>query len=316
MTEIYIVSGFLGAGKTTLIQKMLKESFSDKKVVLLENDFGDISVDAAILNSKGIEVREINSGCICCSLSGDFTKELKALIEDFNPDVLIIEPSGVAKLSDILENCKNAGIEGVAEVKTKITVVDVKNYRKYLDNFGEFFEDQVKHGNVILLSDVEKYPERVESIVQEVQELNKKAKIYSDSWDSIKIEDILDCKNTKHEHIHSCNHDHNHHCNHEHGQNCNHEHHAEETFDTTTIYSSKVWTMEELKVTVDEMESNAKGNILRAKGIFHGKDGNFNIQYTNGELNVEQTDIDENFLCIIGEGLDESALKEIFCGEK
>ena len=144
-TEIYIISGFLGAGKTTLIQKLIKESFQKDKVVLIENDFGEISIDAALLKSSGIEVKEINAGCICCSLSGDFVKAVKELLDRFHPDKIIIEPSGVGKLSDIVKACSDQRIQQLAKVKSKITIVDVKRCKVYLHNFGEFFEDQIEN---------------------------------------------------------------------------------------------------------------------------------------------------------------------------
>lgn len=178
-TEIYVISGFLGAGKTTLIQKLLKEAFRKEKVVLIENDFGEISVDAALLKSGGIEVKEMNSGCICCSLSGDFVKALKELLDRFHPDKIIIEPSGVGKLSDIMKACSDPRVQALAKVKAKITVVDVKRCQMYLDNFGEFFEDQIQNANVILLSRTESFSDKINDAYRLVKSLNAHSTILS-----------------------------------------------------------------------------------------------------------------------------------------
>ncbi len=161
-TEIILVSGFLGAGKTTLVQKLLKEAFTGQRIALIENDFGEISIDAALLQTSGFQVREISSGCICCSLSGDFVKALKELLDACHPDRILIEPSGVGKLSDIIQACADARLRGLVRISRKITVVDVKRCAMYLENFGEFFEDQIRHTDAVVLSRVEAYPDRTE----------------------------------------------------------------------------------------------------------------------------------------------------------
>lgn len=189
--EIYIISGFLGAGKTTLIQKLLKETFQKDKVALIENDFGEISVDAALLKSGGIEVKEINSGCICCSLFGDFVKALKELLNRFNPDKIIIEPSGVGKLSDIIRACSDSRIQPLAKVKTKITVVDVKRCKMYINNFGEFFEDQIQNADVVLLSRTEDFPDKINDAYNLVKGLNTHSSILSKPWSEITAKEIL-----------------------------------------------------------------------------------------------------------------------------
>ncbi len=191
MTDIYIVSGFLGAGKTTLIQKLLKEGFQGKKAALIENDFGDISVDAALLRDGNVQVKEMNAGCICCSLSGDFVKAMKDLLDQFHPDIILIEPSGVGKLSDITKFCANPQIRSLAQIKQKITVADVKRCAIYLENFGEFFEDQIINADTILLSWAEDYPGKVKSAFQLVSRLNPDAKILSEPWMKINTARLL-----------------------------------------------------------------------------------------------------------------------------
>ncbi|HHV08753.1 MAG TPA: GTP-binding protein [Clostridiales bacterium] len=251
-TEIYVISGFLGAGKTTLIQKLLKEAFAKEKVILIENDFGEISVDAALLKSGSVEVKEINSGCICCSLSGDFVKALKEVLDRFHPDKIIIEPSGVGKLSDIVKSCSDPRIKALAEVKLKITVADVKRCKMYLENFGDFFEDQIKNADIILLSHTGHFPDKVSSAQKLIRSLNPHSAIVSKPWDQINMaeffhpvynynlhtepshgsslgyrkQDTYTNGNYGHTHHNSCEHTHHGDCDHSHHDNCDHSHHS------------------------------------------------------------------------------------------
>ncbi|KPU43862.1 putative GTP-binding protein YjiA [Oxobacter pfennigii] len=329
-TEIFIISGFLGAGKTTLIQKLLKEAFQNEKIVLIENDFGDISVDAALLKSGGIEVKEINSGCICCSLSGDFIKSLKELLERFNPDKVIIEPSGVGKLSDIIKACLDPRILSLAKVKAKITVADVKRCKMYLDNFGEFFEDQIQNADAILLSRTEEFPDRVNAAYEIIRGLNPHGAIFSKPWGQINVKEILHPHRDDgvhaghHQHAHECKcgcshngaHSHGEH-KHGHGHNCScgHNHGAEEIFDTVTIRTNQVFSIEDLKARISNMEKNARGTILRAKGILRGPVGYMNLQYLPGDIKVTECTASGDMLCIIGRNLNRQELCSLFSGE-
>ncbi len=315
MTGIYIISGFLGAGKTTLIRKLLIEAFHKEKVVLIENDFGEISVDAALLKSGGVEVKEINSGCICCSLYGDFVKAIKEILARFHPDHIIIEPSGVGKLSDIERACKDPGLQSLAEVKSKITVVDAKRCKAYLDNFGEFFEDQIKNADVVLLSRASDYPDKIDAAVDLIKELNAHSNILSKSWDQISAKEILNGRG--HEHIHGphCGHDHehDHDCDHDHGHD--HSHSADEVFDTVTVRTNRRFTDEELKNCIDRMERDLSGTVLRAKGILRGINGYVDLQYLPGDLKLTNCNIGGDMLCIIGRGLNQHELNRLFKGE-
>ena len=316
--EIYIISGFLGAGKTTLIQKLLRETFSKEKIVLIENDFGEISIDAALLKSGGVEVKEINSGCICCSLSGDFVKAMKELLDRFHPDKIVIEPSGVGKLSDIIKACSDPRIQPFAKIKKKITVVDVKRCKLYLDNFGEFFEDQIKNADVVLLSRSEDFPDRVKDAHKLVRSLNAHAAIVSKPWDQINTAELLH----PHDHDH---HEHSEHCHahgcgcvnsgNDHGHACGHSHSAEEAFDTVTIRTKKVFSMEDLKARVSNMEQSAKGTILRAKGIVRSANGYINLQYLPGDIRITGCAVGGGMLCIIGRNLNRQELCALFGGE-
>ncbi|ATW25461.1 CobW family GTP-binding protein [Candidatus Formimonas warabiya] len=315
-TEIYIISGFLGAGKTTLIQKLLKEAFMNHKVALIENDFGEISVDAALLKSGGIEVKEINSGCICCSLSGDFVKALKELLSRFHPDKIVIEPSGVGKLSDIMKACSDPLIQPHAKVMAKITVADVKRCKMYLDNFGEFFEDQIQHADVILLSRTENLPDKVDNARKLLKSLNTQAVIFSKPWNRITASEILFPAQEYHTHsahrdlIHMCN------CG-QHGQehDCDHNHGAEDIFDTVTIRTNQIFSMEDLKARVSNMERIAQGTILRAKGIVRGTNGYINLQYLPGDIRMTNCATGGDMLCIIGRNLNRQELVCLFNGK-
>lgn len=321
VTEIYVISGFLGAGKTTLIQKLLKESFKNERVVIIENDFGEISVDAALLESGGIEVKEINSGCICCSLSGDFVKAVKELLDRFHPDKIIIEPSGVGKLSDIMKACADQRIQALARVKAKITIVDVKRCKMYLDNFGEFFEDQIKNADAVLLSRTGEFPDKVDDACKLIKSLNAHSVILSKPWDQLRADEILfpqaDLHNPQKRsgHTHKCGcHHHDAHHHEEHGV-CDHDHSAEDVFDTVTIRTNREFTTEDLKAYMYKLEHNPSGTVLRAKGIVRGVNGYVNLQYLPGDLKITNCATGGDMLCIIGRNLNRPDLIKLFSGE-
>ncbi len=317
MSEIYIISGFLGAGKTTFIQKLLKEAFHNDKIVLIENDFGDISVDAALLKTGGIEVKELNSGCICCSLSGDFVKSLKEISDRFHPDKVIIEPSGVGKLSDIIRACEDERLNGLYEIKAKITVADIKRCRSYLDNFGEFFEDQIINADVVLFSRAESFPGMPTDACKLIRSLNRNAVIYSEPWDNLDMESLLLSADVgRHSHTYCCNHEeHDHdHCHHEEHGDCV-KHGAEEAFDTVTIRTDKKYSVSELSALMYRAEHELNGDILRAKGIVRGNKGYVNIQYVPGSLKINDCTAKGDMFCFIGKNLDRRKLTELFSGK-
>lgn len=318
MSEIYIISGFLGAGKTTFIQKLLKESFHEQKVVLIENDFGDISVDAALLKAGGVEVKELNSGCICCSLSGDFVKSLREISERFNPDKVIIEPSGVGKLSDIIKVCEDKRLNGLYQIKAKIVIADIKRCRTYLNNFGEFFEDQIINADTVLLSRAESFPDMAEESSALIKSLNRNTVIFSEPWDCLNTEDILFSAGRNSQLYANCCHRDEHGadcCHHEeHDHDCCH-HDAEETFDTVTIKMGKKYSAQDLKALMYRAEHDLPGSILRAKGIVRGNKGYFNMQYVPGSLEINDCDAKGGLLCFIGKELDKPELIKLFGGK-
>ena len=192
MTKIDIISGFLGAGKTTFIKKMIEEAFVGEKLVLIENEFGEVGIDGGFLKDSGIEITEMNSGCICCSLVGDFGKNLNEVITKFHPDRILIEPSGVGKLSDVMKSVIDVEKEQDVKLNALVTVVNAKKASKQMKAFGEFFNNQIGFATTIVLSRTQSTtPEQLELCVKQMQELNGKAAIITTPWDAIKGEQIL-----------------------------------------------------------------------------------------------------------------------------
>ena len=198
MTKIDIFSGFLGAGKTTLIKKLIKESFAGQKVVLIENEFGEIGIDGGFLKESGIQINELNAGCICCSLVGDFRAALQQVVDQYHPDRIVIEPSGVGKLSDVTR-----AVEGVAEhldvqLNSFVTVADVNKVKMYMKNFGEFYDDQISHASCIILSRTQTASEeKIAAAVAMLREKNPTATIVTTAWDALTGEQILNAMSTK-----------------------------------------------------------------------------------------------------------------------
>jgi len=237
MTKIDIISGFLGAGKTTLIKKLLEEAYKGEKVVLIENEFGEIGIDGGFLKDAGVEITEMNSGCICCSLVGDFGKSLKEVLERFSPDRVIIEPSGVGKLSDVIKAVQNVQEDLTdAKLNSFSTVVDVSKAAMYMKNFGEFFNNQVESAKTIILSRTQKYDAaKTEVVVGKLRAQNPKAILITTAWDEIDGKVILSAMEQQtsfeKELLEEAHHHHEHH-HHEHGEDCtcgchdhDHEHH-------------------------------------------------------------------------------------------
>lgn len=247
MTKVDIISGFLGAGKTTFIKELIEKVFAGEKLVLIENEFGEIGIDGGFLQDAGIEITEMNSGCICCTLVGDFSVALKKVLDEYHPDHVIIEPSGVGKLSDVAAAIENVKEDADIEIEGRITVVDGKKAKMYLDNFGEFFENQVQHASTIVISRTQNMTdEKIEACVHLLREKNDKATIISTPWDQLsgdairhalehgaEIEGLFE-HHHDHEHHHhdhdeecTCGHHHEHH--HDHDEECtcghHHEHH-------------------------------------------------------------------------------------------
>lgn len=228
MTKIDIISGFLGAGKTTFIKKMLEDVFQGEKIVLIENEFGEIGIDGGFLKDSGIEISELNSGCICCSLVGDFGKNLREVMERFHPDRILIEPSGVGKLSDVMKSVQEVEVENEVKLNGRITVVNTPKATKQMKAFGEFFNNQIEYATVVVLSRTQNVkPEQTELVAAAIREKNPKAAIITTPWDDIdgkQIYKVIEQQKTIEEELmeeHKCQHGS------EHGHEEEHERHHE-----------------------------------------------------------------------------------------
>ena len=328
MTKIDIFSGFLGAGKTTLIKKMIKEAYAGQKLVLIENEFGEIGIDGGFLQEAGIEITEMNSGCICCSLVGDFGKALEQVISQYAPDRILIEPSGVGKLSDVKAAVEKVVCDTVS-LGSLVTVADAGKCKMYMKNFGEFYNDQVETAGTIVLSRTDGIAEeKLHTCVEMLQEKNPKAVVVTTPWDQLTGDQILQameqgntmlhdmeekhhhhhdehcdcgCHEHHHEHHHhdehcGC-HDH-HHEHHHHDEHCgcgchdhdhHHHHHADEVFTSWGVETPKKFTEEEIRTVLASFDEDDHGMVLRAKGIVAAREGQWiHFDYVPGEMNIRR----------------------------
>ncbi len=320
MTKVDIISGFLGAGKTTFIKQLINQVYNGQKLVLIENEFGEIGIDGGFLQDAGIEITEMNSGCICCTLVGDFSEALKKVIDEYHPDRVIIEPSGVGKLSDVAKAVEDVKEIADIEVASKIAVVDGKKAKLYLKNFGEFFQDQVAHATTIVISRTQMMAdEKVEECVHMLREENEHATIISTPWEQLEGEAI---KHALHHHDlhmeHEHHHEHHHH-GHEEGCTCgcggHHHHHADEVFTSWGKENAHKYTVEELENIVHVLaEGEAYGTVLRAKGIVAMEDGTwkqFDLVPEEHEVREGKPDYTGR-VCVIGTDLKEDELLKLF----
>ena len=339
MTKIDIISGFLGAGKTTLIKKLLSEAFTGEQVVLIENEFGEIGIDGGFLKESGIEIREMNSGCICCSLVGDFGKSLREVVDTYHPDRILIEPSGVGKLSDVIKAVQDVQNEIDAELNSFTTVVDVTKCRIYRKNFGEFFSNQIEYAGAVILSRTDKAkPEKIEESVALLRELNDKAPFVTTPIAQLPGEKILETmesgKSLEEEllaeaacpvcgHVHD--HDHDDHHDHDHGEcGCGHDHHhhdheghhhADDVFTSWGRETIRTFDKEGIETILKRLETEEEfGNVLRAKGMVAGADGKWiYFDMVPGEHEVREGAPEyTGRICVIGAELNEQKLAELF----
>ena len=327
MTKIDVYSGFLGAGKTTLIKKLIKEAYAGEKVVLIENEFGEIGVDGGFLKDSGVNITEMNSGCICCSLVGDFAKALKQVEEQYAPDRIIIEPSGVGKLSDVIRAVERANVEN-SVLNAFCAVVDANKCKMYMKNFGEFFIDQVKNASCVVLSHTTGMSEeKLHACIEALKAVNPDANYVTAEWDKLdgktilvamEKKDSLDAELKKlaeeYEHEHHHHDDDDDCCCHDHEHEHHHHHHADEVFTSWGLETAHKFTGEELKNALQALQNEEKyGTVLRAKGIVDGGEHWWHFDYVPGEPDVRTGAAGATGrLCVIGCKLNEDALKELF----
>ena len=333
MAKIDIISGFLGAGKTTLIKKLVADAFQGEKLVIIENEFGEIGIDGGFLKESGIQITEMNSGCICCSLVGDFGNALKDVLEKYSPDRVIIEPSGVGKLSDVIKAVKNIG----DDVKINSTAADASKCKMYMKNYGEFYNNQIESAGTIILSRTQNISEeKLAKVLTMIKERNDEASVITTPWDEIDGKIVLEAmekvntleKELLEEHHHhdhdgecGCGHDHEQH-HHDHDGECccghHHDHghhHADDVFTSWGVETAHKFTEEELKDIISKLASDKSfGDVLRAKGIVASDEG----EWFHFDLVPEETELRRGAadytgrICVIGSNLNEATIKELF----
>ena len=351
MTKVDIYSGFLGAGKTTLIKKLISEAYKGQKLVLIENEFGEIGIDGGFLQDAGINITEMNSGCICCSLVGDFGKALEQVIATYNPDRVIIEPSGVGKLSDVIGAVNKVTGDEVTLGYT-VAVVDAGKIKTYMKNFGEFYNNQIETASTIVLSRTDSVPQaKLDAGIALIRAHNEVATIVTTPWADLTGEQLTAAMEGKatlaaelarleserlaaeeHEHHHHHDHDehecccghhhddeHEHHHHHDHDEQCScghdhHHHHADEVFTSWGRETFKKFERSAVESALKELDSGKYGMVLRAKGILPCVDGTWiHFDMVPEEINIRTGGADINGkLCVIGANLDEAGVAALF----
>ena len=331
MSKVDIFSGFLGAGKTTLIKKLISEAYCGEKLVLIENEFGQIGIDGGFLQDAGINITEMNSGCICCSLVGDFGKALKKVIDEYSPERILIEPSGVGKLSDVIKAVQNVDLDEL-KLNGFTTIVDAKKCKMYMKNFGEFFNNQIEFASSIILSHTKGLSEeKINECVELLKGINPKASIITTDWDEITGKQILETMEKKNtleaelEHLKDEAAEHEHHHHHDHDEECecgchdhehhHHHHHADDVFTSWGVETPKKYTKEKIENILNELQDSEKyGVILRAKGIVPCECGKWiHFDYVPGTPDVRTGSASTTgMLCVIGSKINEDKIAELF----
>ncbi len=347
MTKIDIISGFLGAGKTTLIKKLIREALQDTKVVLIENEFGEVGVDGGFLKDAGIEIKEMNSGCICCSLVGDFAASLQEVFRKYAPERIIIEPSGVGKLSDVIKAVEDATNGEEVHLNSAVAVVDASKCKMYSKNFGEFFNNQIAYAKTIILSRTDKMTEeKIKTCLEVIRKQNAEATIITTPWEQLEgiklleeientkkfekvlMEQILSDEEHHHHHDEDCScgcHSHEErgsHPHHDHDANCScgcHDHtghhHADEVFTSWGMETPILYTNDEIKAILNDLEDEKKyGFVLRSKGMVPSSESTWiYFDYVPGEVEIRTGKPDvTGKICVIGSKLKEENLNLLF----
>lgn len=301
MVKVDVVSGFLGAGKTTLIKKMLK-AYSDQKVVLIENEFGEIGIDGDLVKRDGFDVFEITAGCICCIMKNDFVKVFEKILDEFKPDRIIIEPTGISILSEIINVLNKPDFQGKCTINSLITIVDGINYLEHRDIFGEFFEDQITNAGTLIISKSQFVDEqKMKEITISLKELNSKAPIITSNWSEMPKEDIralfnmdldIDFQDLFYAKYKPC---------------------SDNQFDTIGIKTLKKYTEVTLREVLEKLKSSEYGRVIRGKGFVKGIDGDLEFSLAGEEYEIYPSkNASTGKLCIIGQDLKVKEIKELF----
>ncbi|MDR3540429.1 MAG: GTP-binding protein [Desulfosporosinus sp.] len=300
MIKVDVISGFLGSGKTTLVKKLLRVH-QKEKVVLIENEFGDIGIDGELLEREGFEVFEISSGCICCIMQKDFVQMLARIIAEFNPERIIIEPTGISILSEIIDILRKPQFSDL-QINSLVTVVDSVNYLQQCEVFGEFFEDQITNASVLTLSKSQLVDrETIDKVIISLREFNQDAEIISRPWDALDPEEFenlldgqvdLDLSDILHTDYKPC---------------------SENEFEALALKTSRAFSQEELKLCLSQLSQPQFGQVLRGKGFLKSPQGYLDFSYTNGQFAVSTSKFKSSGkLCLIGKNLQEKEIKHLF----
>lgn len=307
--KIDIISGFLGAGKTTLIKKLIQEELKKERLAIIENEYGEVGIDGSLLKEEQIEVKEITSGCICCSIKGDFKDSILSIVDQYKPERIIIEPSGVAKFSEVLEGIKSANIPG-ARVNMKIAVVDAQNVEMYMRNFGEFYKNQIMSANTIILSRTQYLNHtRIDNICNILRSINKNCELIATPWEQLtskrilevceqKIEKLITTATLKKPALVSKS-----------GAS------AVDVFDNWAIETSRAFNKNQIRNILHKLEKEKiHGEILRVKGIVSSTSGQW-IKFDFVPNDAQITDYSSDYIgriCVIGKDLNKDSIKELF----
>ena len=312
ITKIDIISGFLGAGKTTLIKKLIESDLKKERLAIIENEFGEVSIDGDLLKGTNIDMKEISSGCICCSLVGDFKEAIKEIVKKYSPDRILIEPSGVAKLSDIIKSCKE--IENI-KIDNIYTVIDVLNYNSYLNNFGEFYKDQIKKAEIIIASRRDNNEKYIGEIVKSIKKLNKECNIITAPLDEFEGNDILNiCKKEISNKV-----EFNRGISYQKVGIVHKNNKASNVFNSWGIETKKFVSKSKLRsIFIEKISDNDYGNILRGKGIVQLDEGRWvEFHYTPGSFQMNAIASQKvGKIAIIGESINTKKLDKLFAFAK
>ncbi|TDO90119.1 G3E family GTPase [Halanaerobium saccharolyticum] len=301
MIKIDVISGFLGAGKTTFVKRLLK-AYQKENVVLIENEFGEIGIDGELIEREGFDVFEISTGCICCIMQDDFIEMLEKVIVEFNPERIIVEPTGISITSEIIDILNQPKFIDKCTINTLITIVDSLNYLEQREAFGEFFEDQIINATTLILSKTQLVnQERRAKTITSLRKLNDEVELLTKSWDKLSLNDIkgllddkpiMDLEDIFHTEYKPC---------------------SEDDLDTFAIETSNQYSREELNYILVQLDNPLYGRVLRGKGFLSGFKRNLEFSYTNGGYNIDSSKSDlSGRVCLIGKDLDEAKIKELF----
>lgn len=313
--KVDVFSGFLGAGKTLLIKKLIEENLKNEKIAIIENEFGEIGIDGGFLRNSAIDVKEINAGCICCSVYGDFKAGINEVIDKYHPERIIIEPSGVAKLSEVLSVFKESDFKEKVSLNIIITVIDITKYDMYVSNFDEFYKDQIRKAKTIILSRTQNVSnETVVDVVSKIKTLNNSASIITTPWNNIKAKNILETaegnsENTIFNKINLLNKVPS-----KVSVRTSTVNTTKTTFKTIGIETPKILTKSQLKNNLEKLNNSMYGLVLRAKGIVECTNGEWvEFDYVPNEFEIRKSLPDySGRICVIGENLSKDNIEKLF----